>query len=94
MRRYAARPTGKRVDPSTVSVRAISDPRKFAAKAAVASRTEYYVGEKALYPDSITPIVRGMIASAIEAGAFGNLDKDQAKELVAGFSAHSTRGGA
>lgn len=93
VRRYAARPARKRVDPNTLSGRAIWDSRKFAAKAAVAARTEYHIGEKALHPGSVTPIVRGMIASAIDAGAFGDLEKEQAKELVAGFSAHSTRVG-
>ena len=93
VRRYAARPARRRIDPNTVSGRAIWDPRKFAAKAAVAARTEYHVGDKALPPGSVTPIVRGMIASAIEAGAFGDLDKGQAKGLVVGFSAHSTRVG-
>lgn len=93
VRRYAARPARMRVDPNTISGGAIWDPRRFAAKAAVAARTEYHVGDKALHPGSVTPIVRGMIASAIEAGAFGDLDKRQAKKLVAGFSAHSTRVG-
>ena len=51
------------------------------------------MGEKALHPGSVTPIVRGMIASAIDAGAFGDLDKEQARKLVAGFSVHSTRVG-
>lgn len=93
VRRYAARPARTRVDPNTLSGRAIWDPRRFAAKAAVAARTEYHVGNKALHPGSVTPIVRGMISSAIETGAFGDLDKAQAKQLVAGFSAHSTRVG-
>lgn len=93
VRRYAARPARRRVDPNTLSGRAIWDPRKFAAKAAVAARTEYHIGDKALHTGSVTPIVRGMIASAIEAGAFGDLEKAQAKELVTGFSAHSTRVG-
>ncbi len=93
VRRYADRPARRRIDPNTISGRAIWDPRKFAAKASVAARTEYNVGEKALHPGSVTPIVRGMIASAIDAGAFGDLDKEQARKLVAGFSAHSTRVG-
>ena len=93
VRRYAARPARRRIDPNTLPGRAIWDPRKFAARAAIAARTEYHVGNKALHPGSVTPIVRGMISSAIEAGAFGDLDKAQAKELVAGFSAHSTRVG-
>lgn len=93
VRRYAARPARRRIDPNTLSGRAIWDPRRFAAKAVVAARTEYHVGEKALHPGSVTPLVRGMITAAIDAGAFGDLDKTQAKELVSGFSAHSTRVG-
>ncbi|WBY18142.1 tyrosine-type recombinase/integrase (plasmid) [Erythrobacteraceae bacterium WH01K] len=93
VRRYAARPARRRIDPNTLSGRAIWDPRRFAAKAVVAARTEYHVGEKALHPGSVTPLVRGMITAAIDAGAFGDLDKEQARKLVAGFSAHSTRVG-
>lgn len=46
VRRYAARPARRRIDPNTLSGRAIWDPRRFAAKAVVAARTEYHVGEK------------------------------------------------
>ena len=93
VRRYAARPLRKRINPNTLSGRAIWDPRKFAAKTAVAARTEYHVGDNELHPGSVTPIVRRMITSAIDTGAFGDLDKNQAKESVAGFSAHSMRVG-
>ena len=93
VQRYAARPPRKAIKPSQLSGRAIWDPRKFVGRDAVAARTEYYVGEKALHSGSITPIFRKMIAEAVVAGAFGDLDKEQAREMVAGFSAHSTRVG-
>ncbi|AWW72842.1 integrase [Erythrobacter sp. KY5] len=93
VRRYAARPARKAMKPSQLSGRALWDPRKFVGQDAVAARVEHHVGEKALHPGSITPMFRKMIAAAIDAGAFGDLDKEQAQELVNGFSAHSTRVG-
>ena len=93
VRRYAARPARKAIKPSRLSGRALWDPRKFVGLDAVAARVEHHVGERALHPGSITPIFRKMISEAIEAGAFGDLDKEQARDLVAGFSAHSTRVG-
>lgn len=93
VRRYAARPARKAIKPAQLSGRALWDRRKFVGRDAVAARVEHHVGDKALHPGSITPIFRKMIAQAIDAGAFGDLDKEQARELVKGFSAHSTRVG-
>ncbi|WBY18007.1 tyrosine-type recombinase/integrase (plasmid) [Erythrobacteraceae bacterium WH01K] len=93
VRRYAARPARKPMKPSQLSGRALWDPRKFVGRDAVAARVEHQVGEKALHPGSITPILRKMISEAIDVGAFGDLDKEQAGQLVNGFSAHSTRVG-
>ncbi|MEL6877995.1 MAG: tyrosine-type recombinase/integrase [Pseudomonadota bacterium] len=93
VRRYASRPVRKAVKPSQLSGRALWDPRKFVGREAIAAKTEYDAGDKALHAGSITPILRKMIAVAIDASAFGDLDKEQARELVTGFSAHSTRVG-
>ena len=93
VRRYAARPKRAAVNLMCVSGRATWDFRKFAARDAVAARVEYYIGAVALHPGSLTPIYRGMISQALKAGAFGDLDPEQAERLVAGFSSHSTRVG-
>lgn len=93
VRRYAGRPARKAVSLSSVSGRASWNMAKFAKRDAVAARIEYHVGEAALHPGSLTPIIRTMIVDALKNGAFGDLDADQAKELIGGFSAHSTRVG-
>jgi integrase len=93
IRRYAARPARRAMRPNEISGRANWDARKFAAKAAIAARTEHHIGDKPLHPGSLTPILRGMIAAALEAGAFGDLDRTQAEAQIAAFSSHSTRVG-
>jgi integrase len=93
VRRYAARPYRRAMHPKEISGRATWDARKFIAKAAVAGRIEYHVGDAALHPGSLTPILRGMIESALAAGAFGDLERSQAESQIAAFSSHSTRVG-
>lgn len=93
VRRYAAKPARKRIDPATVSGRAIWKLSRFAPKSAKAARVEYKIGDKALHAGSITPIVRKMIEQAIASDRFGDIEKANAKELVADFSSHSTRVG-
>lgn len=93
VRRYAARPKRAAVNLMCVSGRATWDFRRFAARDAVVARAEYHIGADALHPGSLTPIYRGMILDALEAGAFGDLDLDHASNLIAGFSSHSTRVG-
>jgi site-specific recombinase XerD len=93
VRRYAARPKRRPVNPRDLSGRAIWDPRKFAGRDAIAARVEYHLGNTALHPGSLTPLFRSMISQAIDTGAFGDLDPVQAKSALAGFSAHSTRVG-
>jgi Phage integrase family len=93
VRRYAAKPRRPAINPRDMSGRAIWDPRKFVARAAIAARVEYHIGKERLHPGSLTPIYRGMITHALQSGAFGDLDKDKAAELIKGFSSHSTRVG-
>jgi site-specific recombinase XerD len=93
VRRYAARPKRRAINPRDLSGRAIWDSRKFVTRDAVAGRIEFHVGEAALHPGSLTPIYRAMIKDALKAGAFGDIDHDQAMGLISGFSAHSTRVG-
>jgi site-specific recombinase XerD len=93
VRRYAARPKRRPVNPRDLSGRAIWDSRKFAGRDAVAARVEYHLGNTALHPGSLTPLFRSLISRAIDTGAFGDLDPIQAKSAIAGFSAHSTRVG-
>ncbi len=93
VRRYAARPKRAAVNLNAVSGRATWDMRRFAARDAVAARTENHIGELPLHPGSLTPIYRLMIESALKIGAFGDLDKEQAASLISGFSSHSTRVG-
>jgi integrase len=93
VRRYAARPYRRAMRPNEVSGRATWDARKFVAKAAVAARTQYHIGESALHPGSLTPILRGMIQAALQQGAFGDLERSQAESQIAAFSSHSTRVG-
>lgn len=93
VRRYAAKPARKRIDPATVSGRAIWKLSRFAPKSAKAARVEYEIGDKALHSGSVTPIIRKMIEQAIASDRFGDIEKAKAKELVADFSSHSTRVG-
>lgn len=93
VRRYAARPAVRAMRPNEISGRATWDRRKFVAKAAIAARVEYHVGEKALHPGSLTPILRGMIESALASGTFVDIDPEQAAKQIAAFSSHSTRVG-
>ena len=93
VRRYAARPKRLPIHPRDISGRATWDRRKFVGRDAVAGRTEYHVGERALHPGSLTPILRAMIERAIETSAFGDIDPEQTKETISGFSSHSTRVG-
>jgi integrase len=93
VRRHAARPYRRAKHPNEITGRATWDARKFAPKAAVAARVEYHIGEAALHPGSLTPILRGMIETALKAGAFGDLEQAQAEQQIAAFSSHSTRVG-
>lgn len=93
VRRYVGRPARKAIPLSSVSGRAVWNMAKFAKRDAVPARIEYHIGEAALHPGSLTPIIRTMIGDALKNGAFGDLDVGQAKELISGFSAHSTRVG-
>jgi integrase len=93
VRRYAARPKQLPVHPRDISGRTIWDARRFAGRAAEAARTEYHIGENALHPGSLTPIIRSMIEDALKQGSFGDLDQAQAQKLISGFSSHSTRVG-
>jgi site-specific recombinase XerD len=93
VRRYAARPYHRALKPNEISGRATWDARKFVAKAAVAARIEYHIGNAALHPGSLTPILRGMIQAALQQGAFGDLERSQAESQIAAFSSHSTRVG-
>jgi integrase len=93
VRRYAAKPRRPAINPRDLSGRAIWDSRKFVARDAIAARVESHIGEEPLHPGSLTPIYRGMIENALKAGAFGDIDQDQAAALIKGFSSHSTRVG-
>ncbi len=93
VRRYTARPKRAAVNLNTISGQATWDMRRFAARDAVAARTENHISELPLHPGSVTPIYRGMIESALKIGAFDDLDKEQAASLISGFSSHSTRVG-
>lgn len=93
VRRYAAKPKRLAMHPSSLSGRATWDRRKFVSRDAVAARAEYHVGESALHPGSLTPILRGMIGRAINNGAFGDIDAAQAMVAMSAFSSHSTRVG-
>ena len=93
VRRYAAKPARKRIDPATVSGRAIWKLSHFAPKSAKTARVEYEIGDMALHSGSITPIIRKMIEQAIASDRFGDIEKLKAQELVAEFSSHSTRVG-
>jgi integrase len=93
VRRYAARPKRPAINPRDLFGRATWDSRKFVARDAIAGRTEFHIGEVALHPGSLTPIYRSMIKDALKAGAFGDIDRDQALVLISEFSSHSTRVG-
>lgn len=82
---------GRRID--SLSGREARDLRETLPKRAVAPRTEYIVGEGALYPGSIGPIWRAMIRKAFERGAMMDLTLDDVARLLKGISGHSTRVG-
>jgi hypothetical protein len=49
------------------------------------ARVESHIGQMPLHPWSLTPIYKSMVEHALKAGAFGELDKDKALELIKGF---------
>jgi integrase len=89
-RAKAARP-GRRI--VTISSRERWDLSKLQPKAAKAARIEYDVGSAALHPGSVAPLVRRMIARAVEAGLLPGIEKADLPALLAGVSGHSTRVG-
>lgn len=93
VRRYKARKAvpGRRID--SISGRETWDLRKTLRKPAVAGRTEYEVGQRALHPGSIGLIYRAIIQRAFDAGALPDLTNDDLVRLLKGVSAHSTRVG-
>lgn len=93
VRRYKARAAVKPRRIETISGREAWDLAKLRGKPAVAARTEYTVGEKALHPGSIGPIWRAMVMRAFEAGALPDLTRDDLDRVLTGISAHSTRVG-
>ncbi|PEQ12597.1 integrase [Novosphingobium sp. PC22D] len=93
VRRYAAKPARKAGNCANRGWNARWEPERFAAKAAMGARVEYNVGEGALHPGSVTPLLRAMLRRAFEAGAFADLDATTFEKQVHEVSAHSTRVG-
>ena len=93
VRRYAAKPARKAVDPGALHRNAHFVPERFAAITAKPARVEYDVGEGAMHSGSITPLLRAMLQRAFNAGAFGDLDAATFEAQVKQVSAHSTRVG-
>ena len=93
VRRYAAQPARPKTDPSSLAWNARWAPERFAAKEAVVARTEEDVGQAALHPGSVTPILRSALSRAFKAGAFPDLDQHTFGRQLKEVSAHSTRVG-
>jgi integrase len=93
VRRYAARPVRKRGNPASLASTARWHSERFAPRGAVAARVEEHVGEGALHPGSVTPVIRSALRRAFEAGAFPDLDGETFARQLAEVSAHSMRVG-
>ncbi|AKM12171.1 tyrosine-type recombinase/integrase [Croceicoccus naphthovorans] len=93
VRRYAARQARKARNGKERGWNARWVPERFAAKDAEPVRIESDVGEGALHPGSITPLIRSMLRRAFDVGAFGDLDAATFEKQVREISAHSTRVG-
>lgn len=93
VRRYAARPARRRTDPGSLAWNARWLPERFVPKAAVAARVEEHVGEGALHPGSVTPIVRAALRRAFEKNAYPDLDAATFAKQLKEVSSHSTRVG-
>ena len=93
VRRYAARAAAKVRNTAPLRWNGQWNGPLFVTKSAKAARVEYDTGTKALHPNSVTPIIRRMLARSYEVGAFGDLDRATFASQLAEISAHSTRVG-
>jgi integrase len=93
VRRYKARAARGRINANARGWNARWDKTWFTGRAAQDARIEYDIGTAPLHPGSITPIFRGILRRAFEAGAFGDLSAAAFEAQLKQISAHSTRVG-